>query len=98
MPTSSFWMWGASSPQDGASNIRSSKMACGGQHECRIPTFALRKKDERRTSVDACMLPGAHRGFPEAALAAGPAPGAAALRHANNAKQKAGHAPPARRA
>ena len=57
-----------------------------------MPDSHVRAKQKRaRTSGDgACMLPGAHRGFPEAALAAGPAPGAAALRHANNAKQKAG--------
>ena len=96
MPTSSFWMWGASSPQDGASNIRSSKMACGGNQGEGYAHSALIFCGERRTSVD-CMLPRPHHR--ESGAAPAPRrPGRGALRRTRttNAGQKAGRA--ARRA
>ena len=91
MPTSSFRMWGASSPHAGASNIRSSKMACGGQHECRIPTFALRRKGRAPPSTAPACCPGptgAPRKLPPHPRSRGAARSPA---HANNsARQKDG--------
>ena len=71
-PTSPFAM--RDSPQDGTSNTRSSKMACGGNTGVGFTHSALAEAAKRRTSVDDCMLPDhaqQPRGGPRSAAGAG---------------------------